>query len=68
MNIYTGKDLARSFREVRGNTITIAEEIPESQYAFQAAPETRSVAQSARCISHLRQASSSTRTATASTT
>jgi uncharacterized damage-inducible protein DinB len=50
MNIYTGKDLARSFREVRGNTITIAEEIPDSQYAFQATPETRSVA---RLLAHV---------------
>ena len=50
MNIYTGKDLARSFREVRGNTITIAEEIPEGQYAFQATPETRSVA---RLLAHV---------------
>src|SRR5688500_6795154 len=50
MTIYTGKDLARSFREVRGNTITIAEEIPDSQYAFQATPETRSVA---RLLAHV---------------
>jgi uncharacterized damage-inducible protein DinB len=40
---YTGKDLARSFRDVRGNTITIAEEIPAEKYAFQAAPGVRSV-------------------------
>ena len=44
MIIYTGKDLARSFRDVRGNTITIAEEIPEEKYTFQAAPDVRSVA------------------------
>jgi uncharacterized damage-inducible protein DinB len=50
MNIYTGKDLARSFREVRGNTITIAEEIPDSSYTFQAAPEVRSVA---RLLAHI---------------
>ena len=43
MIIYTGKDLARSFRAVRGNTITIAEDIPEEKYTFQAAPEVRSV-------------------------
>jgi uncharacterized damage-inducible protein DinB len=42
--IYTGKDLARSFRVVRGNTITIAEDIPEEKYTFQAAPEVRSIA------------------------
>ena len=41
---YTGKDLARSFRDVRGNTITIAEEIPAEKYTFQAAPGVRSVA------------------------
>jgi uncharacterized damage-inducible protein DinB len=41
--IYTGKDLARSFREVRGNTIAIAEDIPEEKYAFQATPEVRSI-------------------------
>ena len=40
---YTGKDLARSFRDVRGNTITIAEEIPAEKYTFQAAPGVRSV-------------------------
>ena len=38
MITYTGKDLARSFRDVRGNTITIAEEIPAEKYTFQAAP------------------------------
>ena len=43
MIIYTGKDLARSFRDVRGNTITIAEDIPEAKYTFQATPEVRSV-------------------------
>jgi uncharacterized damage-inducible protein DinB len=40
---YTGKDLARSFREVRANTITIAEDIPEEKYTFQATPEVRSI-------------------------
>jgi len=44
MITYTGKDLARSFRDVRGNTITIAEEIPAEKYTFQAAPGVRSVA------------------------
>ena len=29
MTYYGGADLARSFRTVRGDTITIAEEIPE---------------------------------------
>ena len=50
MQFYTGKDLARSFRAVRGNTITIAEEIPEEKYPFQAAPEVRSVG---RLLAHI---------------
>jgi uncharacterized damage-inducible protein DinB len=47
---YGGADLARSFREVRGNTITIAEEIPEDKYAFQPAPDVRSVG---RLLAHI---------------
>jgi uncharacterized damage-inducible protein DinB len=42
---YGAKDLADSFRTVRKNTLIIAEEIPEDRYGFQAAPETRTVAQ-----------------------
>jgi uncharacterized damage-inducible protein DinB len=45
MTYYGGKQMAASFRTVRGNTIRIAEDIPESQYDFRAAPETRSVRQ-----------------------
>jgi uncharacterized damage-inducible protein DinB len=45
MTEYGPKELAASFRQVRGNTIVIAEDIPESQYGFKAAPDTRSVAQ-----------------------
>ena len=45
MTYYGAKDLAESFRTVRKNTIIIAEEIPEDRYGFQAAPETRTVAQ-----------------------
>ena len=45
MRVYGAKELSRSFRTVRDNTITIAEEIPEDQYDFQAAPDTRSVSQ-----------------------
>jgi len=41
--IYGSKDLARTFRTVRKNTIQIAEEIPEQQYDFRAAPDTRSI-------------------------
>lgn len=45
MAYYGAHDLARSFRQVRGNTIQIANDIPEGQYSFKASPETRSVAQ-----------------------
>ena len=45
MTYYGASELARSFRTVRGNTIQIAEEIPEEHYGFRAAPETRTVAQ-----------------------
>lgn len=47
---YGPKDLASSFRTVRKNTITIAEEIGEEHYGFSAAPETRTVAQT---LSHI---------------
>lgn len=43
MTLYGGKDLASAFRTVRKNTIQIAEDIPESQYDYVAAPEVRSV-------------------------
>ncbi len=42
---YGGKELAASFRQVRGNTIQVAEDIPEDQYGFKAAPTTRSAGQ-----------------------
>ena len=45
MTYYTGKDMARSFRTVRENTLRIAEEIPESKYDFRASPDTRSIGQ-----------------------
>ncbi len=45
MNCYGAKDLAASFRTVRKNTITIAEEIGEQNYGFRPAPDTRTVAQ-----------------------
>jgi uncharacterized damage-inducible protein DinB len=45
MTYYGAKELAASFRTVRKNTITIAEEIGEQHYGFRAAPETRTVAQ-----------------------
>ena len=45
MNYYGAKDLAASFRTVRKNTITIAEDIGEQHYGFRATPETRTIAQ-----------------------
>jgi uncharacterized damage-inducible protein DinB len=45
MNCYGAKDLAAAFRTVRGNTIQIAEDIPEDQYSFRPTPDTRSVAE-----------------------
>jgi uncharacterized damage-inducible protein DinB len=45
MTYYGGKNLAFSFRQVRNNTIQIAEEIPEAKYSFKAAPDTRSIGQ-----------------------
>ncbi len=45
MLCYNGKDMARSFRTVRNNTIKIAEEIPEEQYGYRAAPDVRTVAE-----------------------
>jgi uncharacterized damage-inducible protein DinB len=43
MTHYGGKDLARSFRQVRGNTIQTAEDVPEDKYGFTASPDTRSI-------------------------
>lgn len=43
MIYYGAKELAASFRTVRGNTISIAQDIPEDKYSFRAAPDTRSV-------------------------
>ena len=45
MTHYGGKDLARSFRTVRNNTIQIAQEIPEEKYQFKPAPDCRSIGQ-----------------------
>jgi uncharacterized damage-inducible protein DinB len=42
---YSGKDMARSFRTVRENTLKIAEEIPENKYDFRAAPDTKTIGQ-----------------------
>ncbi len=43
MNYYGSKDMADSWRTVRKNTIQVAEDIPEEQYSFRAAPDTMSV-------------------------
>jgi uncharacterized damage-inducible protein DinB len=43
MTYYGAKELARSFRTVRNNTISIAEEIPEDKYEFRPAAGCRSV-------------------------
>jgi uncharacterized damage-inducible protein DinB len=40
---YGAKHLADSFRTVRKNTLTIAEEIPEDKYSFRASPDVMSV-------------------------
>jgi uncharacterized damage-inducible protein DinB len=45
MSSYGGKELASAFRTVRNNTIQVAEDIPESQYTYVAAPGCKSVGQ-----------------------
>ena len=45
MTYYGGKELAAAFRTVRGNTIKIAEEVPENKYDFKPAPDCRSIGQ-----------------------
>ncbi len=50
MAFYGAKELADSFRTVRKNTITVAQDIPEEKYSFTAAPDTRSVA---RLLTHI---------------
>ena len=45
MTYYGAKELARSFRTVRNNTVKIAEEIPEDKYGFRPAEGCRSVAE-----------------------
>jgi uncharacterized damage-inducible protein DinB len=47
---YGPTDLANAFRTVRKNTVQIAEEIPEDNYDFVAAPGTRSVSSLLRHI------------------
>jgi len=43
MTYYGSKNLADSFRTVRKNTLTIANEIPEERYGYKAAPDVMSV-------------------------
>jgi uncharacterized damage-inducible protein DinB len=45
MTYYGAKELAKSFRTVRMNTLKIAEEIPEEKYSFRPAEGCRSVAE-----------------------
>jgi len=45
MTIYGAKDLAGAFRTVRGNTLTIANELTEEQYSFSPAAGTRTPGQ-----------------------
>ena len=45
MTYYGGKELAASFRQVRGNTVQIAKDIPDSKYDFTPASDTKSIAQ-----------------------
>ena len=50
MTYHGGKELAASFRTVRANSIQVAEDIPESQYDFRAAPGCRSIG---RTLAHI---------------
>ena len=43
MTYYGAKNLAESFRTVRKNTLTVANEIPEEQYGYKATPDVMSV-------------------------
>ena len=45
MTYYGAKELAFSFRQVRGNTLQLANDIPEDKYDFKPSPESRSVRQ-----------------------
>jgi uncharacterized damage-inducible protein DinB len=53
LNYYGAKELAESFRTVRKNTITIAEELPEEKYSFRPTPNTRTVGE---LLTHISQA------------
>jgi uncharacterized damage-inducible protein DinB len=53
MTYYGAKELADSFRTVRKNTLTIAEEIPEEKYSYRVAPDLRSVGELLTHISNI---------------
>jgi len=53
MTYYGAKELAASFRTVRKNTLTIAEEISEADYGFRAVPDCRTIGQTLVHISRL---------------
>jgi uncharacterized damage-inducible protein DinB len=53
MNYYGAKDIAASFRTVRNNTLTIAEEIPEEKYSFRPTDGVRSIGETLIHISNL---------------
>jgi len=57
MTYYGGQDLARSFRTVRANTISVAEDIPEESYGYRATPAIRSVGE---MLAHVAVATSGT--------
>ena len=50
MTTYGGTELASAFRTVRNNTIQVAEDIPEAQYGYVAAPECKCVG---RMLTHI---------------
>lgn len=52
MNYYGAQELAASFRTVRKNTLTIAEEIGEAHYGFRVTPDTRTISQTLVHIAH----------------
>jgi uncharacterized damage-inducible protein DinB len=43
--VYGAKDIAAAFRQVRSNTLQIANDIPEDKYGFKPSPESRSIGQ-----------------------
>lgn len=43
--VYGAKDIAAAFRQVRSNTLQIANDIPEDKYGFKPSPESRTIGQ-----------------------